>query len=110
MEVLLDTSFILSCVREKVDFTLADEYGKLLLAREVIQELEKLASSKRPDSNLATLALKIIDCNKEKFRIIELENEDVDSGIIEYARAKKTIVATMDARIKKFVRKKQDIF
>lgn len=106
MEVILDTSFILDCLREKFDFTLAEEYGTLVLAKEVLLELEKIAAGKRMDSELARLALKIIESRKSKFRIIELGSRYADAGIIAYAKNKNIIVATMDRGLKKFVRKK----
>lgn len=106
MEVLLDTSFILDCLREKFDFTLAEEYGTMLLAKEVILELEKLAAGRNPNSNLAKLALKIIDKNKNKFKIIELGNRYVDAGILSYIKDKGVLVATMDSGLKKQLKKK----
>ncbi len=106
MEVLLDTSFILDCVREKFDFTLAEEYGTLVLAKEVIFELEKLASARNPNSDLARLSLKIIDKNKSRFKFISLGNSYVDAGILSYVKDKNTIVATMDSGLKKMVKKK----
>ncbi|MCX6749051.1 MAG: hypothetical protein NT076_05610 [Candidatus Pacearchaeota archaeon] len=105
MNVLLDTSFILDCLREKFDFTLAEEYGTMLLAEEVILELEKLAAGRNPNSDLARLALKIIDKNKSKFKMIELGNKYVDAGIVAYAKDKNLLVATMDSGLKKQLRK-----
>ena len=102
-EVILDTSFILTCVKQKIDFF---EEIKLMglsvvIPRLVIKELEKISVSEkklhfRED---AVLTLNLLE--KNKFRETGLDGKDVDSGIIKIARADKyKIIATLDKRIK----------
>ena len=100
MKIVLDTSFILSCVKEKVDFLDVD--GKLLIPKQVILELEKISKEgEREERENASLALQIIDKNKEKVSVICLEKNNVDLGIIEYANGKNIAVATMDNELKR---------
>ncbi len=102
-EVVLDTSFILTCAKQKIDFF---EEIKLMgltiiIPRPVIKELEKISQR---DKRLhfredAVLALSLLE--KNKFRKIGLDKKDVDSGIIKIAKADKyKIIATLDKRIK----------
>jgi len=90
---LLDTSFILTCVKQKIDFF--DELlgEQILIPEQVIQELRRLKTS---DSELA---LKILD--KKKFKKIDIGKGHVDKRIIKYARENpEIIVATLDKEIK----------
>lgn len=97
-EVLLDTSFILTCVRQKIDFVedLKMMGLKVLIPKQVVGEIAGLAVSKTE----AELALNIL--NKAKFKEIDLKSKNVDEGIIQYTQRKKDIfVATLDKEIKK---------
>ena len=112
MKILLDTSFILSCAKEKADFLEAENYGDLLLPEEVIEELENLAkkAEKRKDRDASCLALDIISKNGKKFNFIKLEDSYVDSGIIKFAEKNKDIiVATIDKQLKKELKGKAKI-
>jgi len=113
MEVILDTSFILTCLKERIDFLQAEEFGKLVLPRQVLSEIDKLRrEGKRKEKELSSLALDIIQANTKKFEIIELNKKYVDSGIREYVREnskKKLIVATLDKNLKKELRGKAGI-
>ena len=105
MEVILDTSFIMICIKEKADFLSAEEYGKMVLTKQVLVELEKLKENgERKERETAELALKIIEKNVFKFEIIELEGKFVDAGIKRYAEGRKVIVATMDKELKRELR------
>lgn len=105
-EVILDSSFILTCVRQKIDFF---EEIKLIglsiiIPKQVVSEIAKLAkSSDKPDLRAdAELALKIIA--GQKFRTTGLDGKSVDAGIIKMARADEyLIVATLDRRIKSLI-------
>ena len=101
-EALLDTNFIISCARQKIDFF--EEIESLgfsaLVPEQVIGELMKLSSSeKRKVGREAELALKILEANK--FHTIGLEVRNVDKGIIKFARKNpETVIATLDNGIK----------
>jgi len=97
-QVILDTSFILSCIRKKIDFF--DEIKfmgiKIIIPGEVIMELKGLANSKQE----AVLALKLLE--KNEFMDISLHSENVDNGIVKAARGNNDyIIATLDREIKK---------
>ena len=74
-EILLDTNFLMHCVKQKIDFF---EYAKLngfevLIPEEAIAELEKLTKSKKIEiEKTAKLVKKLISVNK--FKLIKINN------------------------------------
>jgi len=107
MEVILDTSFILTCIKEKIDFLIARDFGNLILPLQVIDELRQLVEKKKGrEKNNAKLALDIIETNRTNFKIFELETKHVDSGILNYVKNKegKIIIATIDKEMKRKLR------
>ena len=107
MEVILDTSFILTCLKEKIDFLEAENFGKLLLPLQVLEEFDKLEERGGREGRLAELASEIIERNKDKFKIIDLGEKYVDSGIKSYVKNRKNIiVATLDKELKNSLKRK----
>lgn len=93
---LLDTSFIITCIKQKIDFFqyLESEGIQILIPLQVIRELKKLN---------AKLALRLL--NKHKFKKIDLGVNNVDKGIINYAKKHNdVIIATLDRDIKSKVK------
>lgn len=100
-KAILDTSFILSCVRNRIDFF--EEIRlmglKILIPKQVIVEIKGLAKS-RDD---AKISLKLLE--KNKFSEVDLKNKNVDKGIINYEKKNpEIIVATLDREIKKKIK------
>ena len=103
--VILDTNFILTCIKQKIDFF--DDIKimglEILIPEEVLYEIKKIASSKkkfhfREDAKFALMLLKQ---NKEQFKKIKISNENVDEGIKKFAEENKDIiVATLDKELK----------
>lgn len=114
-EVVLDTSFILSCVKKRIDFFDADRFGRVLIPLEVIGELKKISEKgKGKEKATVSLALQIIEKNKEKFRKIKLGKKFVDAGIKDYVKKKSKeeryiAVATLDRELKKSLKGKARI-
>ena len=99
-EVILDTSFILTCVKQKIDFFEELKFMgmKVLIPRQVIRELENMKTNDN-----AQLSLQILD--KNNFEEIDLIGKDVDKGLIAYAGNHSDIfVATLDREIKDKIR------
>jgi len=101
---LLDTNFILTCIKQKIDFF---EELKLIgiqviIPKQVINEIKKIINSKQKFHNkeAAKLALKLLE--KNKFKTIDLGKGHVDKSIINLAKENpKIIVATLDRELKK---------
>ncbi len=102
--ILLDTSFILTCIKNKIDFF---EHLKLdgfaiLIPKQVMKELEGISKEKSE----AKLALKLIEKNKPK--IVESQGRNTDNAIINYAKKNpEIIVATLDKEIQSKIRNKK---
>ena len=101
MEVILDSNFIISCIKRKIDFMsqLEGEGFKILLPREVYQELKDLRLKLRKDGKDAIeIALSMFE--SKKFKKISLGNMQVDKGLIEKAK-QGYYIATLDTAIKR---------
>jgi len=95
-QVILDTSFILTCVKQKVDFFEKLEYEgfKIFIPDQVIDELMGLG---------AQLALNIL--GKHRFHLVKIPGKDADNAIITFAKENPAaIVATLDAGLKKRIK------
>lgn len=94
-QALLDTNFILSCIKQKIDFfeELKLMGIQILIPGQVIAEIQRL---KNPN---AQLALKLLE--KNKFKKIDIGSGHVDKKIIQYLAGKpKIILATLDRELK----------
>lgn len=102
-KLILDTSFILSAIKYKIDFIEGIQFLGLtpFIPIQVIKELKKITESKKKAKfkDHAELALKIIQ--KNKIKEVNLTSEYVDQGLIEYVKKNpEVIVATMDKELK----------
>lgn len=98
-KAILDTSFILSAVRHKIDFLHEiDMLGlQTIIPARVMMEIDGL--SKKPEAKLAKI---ILEKNRKKFWIEDLKGKTVDNSIIRYSKEHpKDIIATLDREIKK---------
>lgn len=102
-QVLLDTNFIMSCARQKIDFfeQIPLMGMEILIPKQVFDELKKLSKSRESAfiRENADLALKLL--NRNKFTLMKLRRNNVDKGIIELAEENKDLViATLDKDLK----------
>ena len=103
--IILDTSFIISCINKKIDFLA--ELGELLpgyevvVPEEVLRELERVGEDKKAkfkDRETAKLGIKLLS----KVKKIKLGKKYVDAGIVEHVREhNEDYVATIDKELKK---------
>lgn len=106
MPILIDTNFILTCVKQKINLfeQLGERFAgeKIMIPSNVIEELNKLKDSKKlkmSEREAADLALQLI--GNAKMIILNLDG-DVDCSIINYVlKNKEVIVASLDRGIKK---------
>ena len=102
-EAILDTNFILTCVKQKIDFfrDIPNMGLNILIPTQVIEEIKRVANSTkklkfRDDAKLAQVILE-----KNKFTEIDIRGKYVDRGLIKYAKDHpRLIVATLDKDIK----------
>ncbi|MCK9595951.1 PIN domain-containing protein [Candidatus Pacearchaeota archaeon] len=94
---VLDTNFILSAIRKKIDFFEKIQFMgfKILIPQQVIREIEKFTKSK-PEAKLALVLLK-----NNSFGEIDLHSKNVDNGIVNLARKNENYaIATLDREMK----------
>ncbi|PIO08720.1 hypothetical protein COU59_00395 [Candidatus Pacearchaeota archaeon CG10_big_fil_rev_8_21_14_0_10_34_12] len=100
-KALLDSSFIITCVKQKIDFfeDLTMLGLRILIPQQVTAEIKKLSSR---DEN-AKLTLKVLENEKESFERLNLEKygKTTDKKIINFANENRDVlVATLDKDIK----------
>lgn len=110
MEVLIDTNFILTCIKRKLDFIslseqLFSEKIDFIIPEEVLDELKKLSKrkgEKTEDKSAAETAIKF--AKEAKLKTFSLKSKNVDDGIVDYAKKNNVIIATMDRALKQRVK------
>lgn len=102
-KALLDTNFIINCVKQKIDFMNDIRFMgyKIVIPEEVLGEIKNLENNgkKLHIRENAKLASKIL--REEDFEMIKLNDYSVDRGILNLSKEKKDyIVATIDKDLK----------
>ena len=106
-QAILDTSFILTCIKQKIDFF--DEIKfmgiEILIPDIVIGEIKSLSedTSKKKFhiKENAKIALKLLEKNSDSFKKINLAGKNADKSIIMFAKENPVaIVATLDKELK----------
>jgi len=102
-QVLLDTNFIITCIKQRIDFF--EEIPlmgiQIVIPEQVIKELEKLKRQ---------AALKLLENENDKFQTISIKGKIVDNYIINYARENPSmIIATLDEDIQKKIKNRKMI-
>ena len=109
-QILLDTNFILSCIKQKIDFFEELIGFRILIPKQVIREIKSIINSKkklhfRED---AKLALKLLKGNS--FKEIDLGKQHTDKLIIKFAEQHpKTIIGTLDREIKNKIKNQKGV-
>jgi len=106
-QVILDTNFILTCIKQKIDFfeELKLEGLQISIPKQVINEIKRISNSKkklhfRED---AKVALKLL--GKNHFKKIDLKIKYVDKGLTKFTKENKNvIIATLDRELKKKIK------
>lgn len=101
--VLLDTNFILSCIRNKIDFIEELELSgrKILLPIQVVDEIKVISNKEKGNlKEEAKLALKLLE--NSKFEKVDLKEKYVDKGIRKFIEKNPSIIiATLDRELKR---------
>ena len=103
MEAVLDSSFIISCIKKKIPFfeQLKEKGFKIVLPREVEQELKDLRFNVAHEERTAIdLALELFI--SQKIKKMTLGKRTVDEGLINLGK-KGAYIATLDVAIKRSI-------
>jgi rRNA-processing protein FCF1 len=110
MDILLDTNFILTCTKQKIDFAkIADEIINeditWIVPQQVLNELGNIKDkkgTKKQDKQAAELSFEILQTLNPK--IIELnKNPNIDIAIVNHIIDKPIVLATLDKKLKQRV-------
>ena len=102
-KVILDTNFILSCLRRKIDFfEEIENFGLgVLVPKEVVEELNRITFSKKKKyfRDAAALSLKLLE--KNKFEFVEVGGSYVDKGLVNFLKKNpEVILASLDRNLR----------
>jgi len=103
MEVILDSNFIVSCVMKGIDFIsqLEGKGFKILIPREVIQEIKDLRNKVNRDEKMSIdVALELID--RKKVKKVGLGEGRVDDWLVRKGK-EGVYIASLDKEIKRQV-------
>ncbi|VVB83840.1 Ribonuclease VapC9 [uncultured archaeon] len=106
---ILDTNFILSCIRKKIDFfnDIKMMGLKIIIPIQVLDEVRRLSmTAKGKFKDEARLALSLME--KNEFKRVDLYMKNVDNGIVKIAEDNRSyIVATLDREIKNKIKNRK---
>ncbi len=108
MEIILDTNFIISCIRKRIDFIslLEAEGFRIAVPRGVLQELKDLRradGTTHGDRVAIDIAFQML--NDKKIKRIRVGGKTIDEGLIAKGR-EGIFIATLDRAIKREVQNK----
>jgi rRNA-processing protein FCF1 len=109
-QILLDTNFIISCIKNKIDFFEEIELRgfEIIIPDKIIYEIKNILKSKQKAHNkdLAKLALKLLE--KKSYKKINFGSGYADKSIIKFAKKNpKLIIATLDKEIQEKIKNKK---
>ncbi|VVB82112.1 Uncharacterised protein [uncultured archaeon] len=98
---VLDTNFILSCARKKIDFFNEIKFMglKTLIPLQVIEEL-KILSGKGNSKLKEEIKLSLNILKNNSFEKIDLHTKNVDNGLVDISEKRDYVIATLDKEIK----------
>jgi rRNA-processing protein FCF1 len=101
MKIILDTNFLIDCIRFKIDIKKELAGEEMFVLDSVIFEIGKIAKRGTKESALAKLTLEFIA--KNNIKILETDKKDADESLIEYS--KDYAIATHDRVLKNKLKK-----
>ena len=104
MEAILDTNFIISCLRKKIDFK--EEIEKLgfipIIPKEVMQEMKDLMDKKVSREDRIAIEMALESIQKNKLKKIGLGKGKVDTELIKKGKSG-IYIASLDNGVKRSV-------
>ena len=114
MKILLDTNFILTCVKQKIDIqetanNITSQPIEWIIPQDVLNELGNLKDrpgTKSVDKQAAALSFEIIKTLNPKIIDLLGRNPNVDIKIVNYILNTSIVLATLDKNLKSRVKNK----
>ncbi len=93
MKIILDTNFLVDCIRFNIDLEYELAGNDLFVLDSTIFEIEKITKRNSNEASLAKLAL---NCVKRKdLKILKSKEKDTDKSLLEYSK-QGYVIATHD--------------
>src|SRR3989344_1707672 len=101
MEVILDTNFVISCVKRRIDFLgELEEMGfKVKIPREVLQEMKDLKKGNTSHEERTAIDIVFRMFEEKDVKKIKIGGRGVDYGLVKKG-SDGTYIATLDREIK----------
>lgn len=93
MKVILDTNFLIDCIRFKIDIESELMGNEMFVLESIIFEIEKITKRGTKESSLAKLALDYI--KRKGLKILKSKEKITDVSLLKYSKKGYTI-ATQD--------------
>ena len=114
MKILLDTNFIVTSVKQKLDFAnladeLFDEPLEWIVPQDVLNELGNIkdkAGNKKEDKNAAKLSFDILQTINPKIVELPGKSKNIDIKIVIYILNTDIVLATLDKALKNRINNK----
>jgi rRNA-processing protein FCF1 len=114
MKILLDTNFVLTCAKQKIDFPnvaeqVIDQKIEWIVPQDVLDELGQLKDkkgTKTKDKQAAALSFDVLQSLNPKIIELKGKNPNVDIKIVNYIIDKQITLATLDKNLKSRVKNK----
>ena len=114
MQILLDTNFILTTTKQKIDIQetmdqITSQPIEWLVPQDVLNELGNLQDkkgTKETDKQAARLSFEIIQKLNSKIINLPTKNPNIDIKIVNYILDKPIVLATLDKNLKSRIKNK----
>jgi len=102
MKVILDTNFLIDCIRFRIDIKDELSGNELYVLDAVMFEIDKLTETQTEEASLARMVSEFI--NKNEIMVLESKSKNTDKALVAFAREGYAI-ATQDKGLKDKVKR-----
>jgi len=102
MKVILDTNFLIDCIRFRIDIKDELSGNEIYVLDSVMFEIDKITQRETQEASLARMVLEFI--NKNNIMVLESKTKNADKALVAYAREGYAI-ATQDKGLKDKVKR-----
>ncbi|NIM47354.1 MAG: hypothetical protein GTN40_04340 [Candidatus Aenigmarchaeota archaeon] len=102
MKIILDTNFLIDCIRFRIDLKSELRGNELFVLDSIIFEIEKITERKTKESSIAKLALDYI--KRKHLKILKLKEKNTDLSLLNYSK-RGYAIATHDRVLKNKIKK-----
>ena len=95
MKIILDTNFLVDCVRFKIDMLKELAGNEIYTIESVFQELHKIAERNTKDAQIAKISLKIAS----ELEVLPSKERETDDSMLVYSK-EGYVIATQDSVLK----------